>query len=391
MPGLRQPVIKYIGSKRRLVPVLGDLLSRAGAATAVDLFTGTTRVAQEWKRRGAFVTAVDSARYSAVLAECYIATDAGQVDRAALGEVISHLQALPGTDGYVTETFSRRARYFQEANARRIDAIRDAIEAGWADHPWRPILLTSLLLAADRVDSTTGLQMAYLKEWSPRSYQPLELRVPASPRRLRGRRPRRRRRAGRSPARGRPGLPRPAVQPAPLRRQLPRVGDAGGLGLPRTTTAWRASGWTCGTRRRRRCSTGAGRRPTPWPGWSESVRAEVVLISGSDEGWVTVDDLADMAGGRGAVEVLAFDSKRYVGAQIGIHDPTGKRVGQVGRTRNTEYLVVAGPARAVARLCAGYPARRARKAAIASQPVSSSRAPRSVEGWRSFDMARASI
>ena len=171
-------MIKYIGSKRRLVPVLGDLFSRSGAATAVDLFTGTTRVAQEWKRRGAFVTAVDSARYSAVLGECYIGTDAGQVDRAGLGEVISHLQSLPGTDGYVTETFSRTARYFQEANARRIDAIRDAIEAGWADHPWRPILLTSLLLAADRVDSTTGLQMAYLKEWSPRSYQPLELRVP---------------------------------------------------------------------------------------------------------------------------------------------------------------------------------------------------------------------
>ena len=93
-------------------------------------------------------------------------------------EVISHLQHLPGTDGYVTETFSRQARYFQEHNARRIDAIRDAIEAGWADHPWRPVLLASLLLAADRVDSTTGLQMAYLKEWSPRSYQPLELRVP---------------------------------------------------------------------------------------------------------------------------------------------------------------------------------------------------------------------
>jgi adenine-specific DNA-methyltransferase len=40
------------------------------------------------------------------------------------------------------------------------------------------LLLTALLLAADRVDSTTGLQMAYLKDWSPRSYQPLELRVP---------------------------------------------------------------------------------------------------------------------------------------------------------------------------------------------------------------------
>jgi adenine-specific DNA-methyltransferase len=86
-----------------------------------------------------------------------------------------------------------------------------------------------------------------------------------------------------------------------------------------------------------------------------SVKAEVLLISGSDEGWLGVDDLADMAAARGTVEVLAFDSKRYVGAQIGIHNPQGKRVGQVGRTRNTEFVVVAGPARTVSRLCEGYP------------------------------------
>src|SRR5207249_2542005 len=63
-----QAMIKYLGSKRRLVPFLGALLDAAGAATALDLFTGTTRVAQEWKRRGAEVWAVDLARYAHVLA-----------------------------------------------------------------------------------------------------------------------------------------------------------------------------------------------------------------------------------------------------------------------------------------------------------------------------------
>ena len=57
-------MIKYLGSKRRLVPVLGELLERAGARTALDLFSGTTRVAQEFKRRGADVIAVDSTRYA---------------------------------------------------------------------------------------------------------------------------------------------------------------------------------------------------------------------------------------------------------------------------------------------------------------------------------------
>jgi adenine-specific DNA-methyltransferase len=347
-------VIKYIGSKRRLVPVLGELLTRMRAATALDLFTGTTRVAQEWKRRAACVTAVDSARYSAVLADCYIGTDANDVDRAALGEVISQLQSRPGMDGYVTETFSRKARYFQEHNARRIDAIRDAIEAGWTGHPWRPILLTSLLLAADRVDSTTGLQMAYLKEWAPRSYQPLELRVPH----LLG-----------GPGRSYHGDAVKAVDtipPVDLAYLDPPYNQhryIGNYHVWETLVAWDAPafyGVACKRSDVRDPATSSvfNRRkeaPAALARLVRSVRANVVLISGSDEGWVSLDDLADMASGRGAVEVLAFDSKRYVGAQIGIHDPSGKKVGQVGRTRNTEYLVVAGPARTVARLCAGYP------------------------------------
>jgi adenine-specific DNA-methyltransferase len=47
---------------------------------------------------------------------------------------------------------------------------------------------------------------------------------------------------------------------------------------------------------------------------------------------------------------MSFDSKRYVGAQIGIHDPSGNRVGEVTRLRNVEYVVVAGPKADVGRI-----------------------------------------
>jgi adenine-specific DNA-methyltransferase len=73
-----------------------------------------------------------------------------------------------------------------------------------------------------------------------------------------------------------------------------------------------------------------------------TVRAATVVISGSNEGFVGLDDLVDMAAVRGHVEVLAFDSKRYVGAQIGIHNLKGEKVGQVSHTRNVEYLICAG-------------------------------------------------
>ena len=44
----------------------------------------------------------------------------------------------------------------------------------------------------------------------------------------------------------------------------------------------------------------------------------------------------------GAVATLAFDSRRYVGAQIGIHSPAGNKVGKVSHLRNVEYVVCAG-------------------------------------------------
>jgi len=42
-----------------------------------------------------------------------------------------------------------------------------------------------------------------------------------------------------------------------------------------------------------------------------------------------------------------------VGARIGIHDPSGRRVGRVGRLRNVEYLVVSGALREVERVPGG--------------------------------------
>ena len=80
------------------------------------------------------------------------------------------------------------------------------------------------------------------------------------------------------------------------------------------------------------------------------VRARVVVVSYNDESWVTVDELRDLCAVHGHVEVLQFDSRRYVGAQIGIHNPKGERVGTVSHVRNREYVVIAGDRAEVRRL-----------------------------------------
>ncbi len=171
-------MIKYLGSKRRLVPVLGELFAGSGARTGLDLFTGTTRVAQEMCRRGMDVTAVDTASYSEVLAQCYVEADADTVDAAEVAEALDRLACLEPVRGYVTEVFCERSRYFQPRNGMRIDAVRQGIDDLYGDSPLRSLLLTSLLRAADAVDSTVGVQMAYLKEWSRRSARELVLRPP---------------------------------------------------------------------------------------------------------------------------------------------------------------------------------------------------------------------
>ena len=76
-----------------------------------------------------------------------------------------------------------------------------------------------------------------------------------------------------------------------------------------------------------------------------TARAEVLVVSYNDESWITAEQM--MAGLRDAghedVRMLAFDCKRYVGAQIGIYNPRGEKVGKVERLRNVEYVFIAGP------------------------------------------------
>jgi adenine-specific DNA-methyltransferase len=341
-------VIKYLGSKRTLVPVLGDLAERVGARTAVDLFTGTTRVARELKRRGLQVTAADIATYSEVLGECFITTDADRVDAQDLENELKRLDALPGRRGYFTETFCERSRYLQPHNGARVDAIRDAIEADHASGPLRPILLASLLLAADRVDSTTGLQMAFLKQWAPRSYRELELRRPEL---LPG--------PGRT-VRGDARSTVEVLEPVDLVYVDPPYNQHRyftNYHVWETLVRWDAPehyGIACKrVDSRDEATKSVFNRKREMPGaladLLSRIRAQVVVVSYNDESWVTPEQLTDWLreAGHEEVRLLAFDSKRYVGAQIGIHNPAGERVGEVSHLRNTEYLVVAGPAERV--------------------------------------------
>jgi adenine-specific DNA-methyltransferase len=342
-------MIKYLGSKRLLVGVLGDIAEAVGARTVLDRFTGTTRVAQELKRRGLVVSAADVASYSEVFGQCYIGIDADDVDAEELELAVKELNALPGRAGYVTETFCERSRYFQPHNGRRIDAIRTALDDELAISALQPVLLTALLDAADRVDSTTGLQMAYLKGWSPRSYDDLELRVPqlitGPGTAIRG--------DARDVVRSHPPVDLAYLDPPYNQHRY-----FTNYHVWETLVRWDAPehyGIACKRLDARDEATkSVFNRKREMPGalaeLIAAVQAEVVVVSYNDESWVTPEQMTGwlLDAGHEAVAVLAFDAKRYVGAQIGVYSPSGKRVGTPQRLRNQELVFVAGPGDKVA-------------------------------------------
>ena len=341
-------MIKYIGSKRALLRhILAAIAAimppdAPGGAVVADLFSGTARVGHALKAAGYRVIANDHNAYAAALARCYVQADAERWS-ATVPAILAELARLPGRAGYFTETFCLRSRFFQPRNGERVDAIREAIVAMGAEPELEAILLVSLMEAADRVDSTAGLQMAYMKRWAPRAFNDLELRMPAL-------------------------LPRPAA--GACRALMGEAEDVAAgieadiayLDPPYNQHAYLANyhvwetlvrwdkpevyGIACKRLDVRRRKSAFNARGAIGPALARTIaalRAPGLVVSFNNEGYLARDAIETMLAGRGHVQVIELDHARYVGARIGIYSPAGEKVGRVSHVRNKELLYVVTP------------------------------------------------
>lgn len=172
--------IKYAGSKLKIIPYIVQIISELRSVkTVLDGFSGTTRVSQAFAQLGYSTTANDVATWSEVFANCYLIADK---PATFYQEIIDELNALKGFDGWFTDNYgidgALLKRPFQRKNTQKLDAIRCAIDQLHLSWPDKCVILTSLLLALDKVDSTLGHFAAYLSDWSPRSGKDLILKVP---------------------------------------------------------------------------------------------------------------------------------------------------------------------------------------------------------------------
>lgn len=175
--------VKYIGSKKLLLPYILNEVRRVGVETAIDVFSGTTRVAQYLRQNGVKTTTSDLSWATSCYAETYV----HNADNEHLRAHITLMNDIAPARGWLTENYSGKnvdapredGRCFQPKNTMKADAARDYIETLELARWEKATLITSVIRALDAVDNTVGVQQAYLKEWCKRSYKDIVFELPA--------------------------------------------------------------------------------------------------------------------------------------------------------------------------------------------------------------------
>lgn len=334
-------MIKYLGSKRILIPAIEMVLAELPDCRSIlDLFSGTSRVGKALKATGWQVILNDWNHYARTLATAHVVFDRERFSDAV--EVLDHLRSSAPIDGWFTETYCRQSRYFTPENGVLIEGIREEIEKLDLDDELKCVALTSLMEAADRVDSTVGVQMAYLKKWAARALQPLKLRDPE---------PLPRSRHGKAEAHRLEAREAASCLKADVAYLDPPYNQHKYLGnyhVWETLVRWdqpEVYGVACKRIecRERRSDFNSKR------GIQQAMRELVdtldcryLLVSFNNEGYLDRNEMEQLLSKRGRVTVLSKIHPRYVGAKIGIHNPQGRKVGQVSHLKNTEYLFLVG-------------------------------------------------
>lgn len=170
--------IKYIGSKKKLLPYIYNIVKDLDVKYVLDGFSGSTRVSQLFANMGLFVHSNDIAIYSAVLAHCYLKADKSRINYYK--DLIDHLNTVKPINGYFTQHYyyDLVKHPFQLKNLKKLDGIREEIDNLRLGTTDKCVALTALLLGLDKVDNTLGHFASYLREYSKRSYDNLLLEVP---------------------------------------------------------------------------------------------------------------------------------------------------------------------------------------------------------------------
>lgn len=176
---------RYIGNKTRLLPLLMPVLRElvpAGARVA-DVMCGTASVAESLRLHGFQVVASDVMTYAAHHARVRLLMERAP-EFCGLGgrhylDVLHELHELPPVEGYVFREYCPDGKpegghaprgYFTPCNAARIDAVRERLKAwetgGYLSELESALLRHDLVLAANKIANIAGTYGHFRSTWS---------------------------------------------------------------------------------------------------------------------------------------------------------------------------------------------------------------------------------
>src|SRR3990167_1745189 len=198
--------MRFVGCKRRLLPFIHNAIlnNQIEGQTFCDLFAGTATVGQYFKQQGYQIISNDLLYVSYVMQKVKIEINvmptfeklakhlvfAFNIQNQYAQAVIDYLNALKGIEGFVYQNYSLggtqhqtiQRLYYSDENAKKIDAIRELIEA------WKQlalinddeffILLYALLDEASNHANTTGTMSSFLKRLEAKAKRIIKLKLP---------------------------------------------------------------------------------------------------------------------------------------------------------------------------------------------------------------------
>lgn len=140
----RYPATRYMGSKRKMLDSIWDVVAQFNPKTALDLFSGSGVVSYMMKAQGIQVFSNDYMSMSSVFAKALV-----ENSTVRLGEDMARRLMLPNrrNDGFVASTF--QGLYYSDSENNLIDDIRANIKELEGDYE-RQIAMMALIRACTK-------------------------------------------------------------------------------------------------------------------------------------------------------------------------------------------------------------------------------------------------
>lgn len=198
--------MRFIGNKENIIDKIYQIIEQEGVSgnSFFDFFSGTSNVAQYFKRKGYSIFSSDLMYFSYVLQKAYIENTTqpffdhlveliqvppGVLFYSNFDLIIKYLNNLAPIKGFVYSNYTPEGTaslelprmYFSPYNGGKIDAIRTEIEK-WkekslvSDNEYF-ILLACLIETVPFYANISGVYAAFQKKWDPRAVKALELRA----------------------------------------------------------------------------------------------------------------------------------------------------------------------------------------------------------------------